>query len=208
MLNKRFEWRIYVLTDNNFDMVFDCQKIFKSVMNAMANPGKIFNIKQQSEKLEIKDCVPAAMAMTFMDNRSRLYVEDSEELCTYIKENTLAVKSSVEDADFIFATDIEGAQEYNRKLIDCAKVGTLPEPHKSAMLIVGLKQFDGEKTLIFKGPGIENCREVKLPEAAVKWMDTREEKNYEFPCGIDIIFYTNQGDIMGIPRTLKVGGID
>lgn len=195
-----------MLTDNNFDMVFDCQKIFKGVMNAMANPGKIFHINEQCEKLDMDDSVPAAIAMTFMDNRSRLYVEGNEELYSVIREKTLAVKSEVEEADFIIATNIEKAADYHVKLIDYAKIGTLPEPHKSAMLIVGLEKFEGNNALLMKGPGIKDSREVKLPEAAKKWLSKRTEKKYEFPCGIDILFYTNQGEIMGIPRTLKVGG--
>lgn len=195
-----------MLTNNEFDLVFDCQKIFKGVMNAMANPGKIFNINSQCEKLVINDKVPAAIAMTLMDNRSRLYVEGNEELYALIREKTLAVKSNAEDADFIITTDIENMVEYNLHLLDCAKVGTLSEPHKSAMLLVEIKEFAGKDKLVFEGPGIENSREVNLPEAAAMWLRKRNEKNYEFPCGIDILFYTNNGEIMGIPRTLKVGG--
>ena len=30
-----------MITENQFDMVFDCQQIFKALMNALARPGHI-----------------------------------------------------------------------------------------------------------------------------------------------------------------------
>lgn len=193
-----------MLADNQFDMVFDCQKIFKSVMNAMAKPGTIFSIKEQSNKLAEEDKVPLALAITFMDNRSALYVEGNDELLSVIREKTIAVKSTLEKADFIIAPGVEMAEDYNVQLLDSAKLGTLPEPHKSAMVIVGLQSFDGDRSLVFEGPGIKERKKVVLPEAGISWMCRRAEQNYEFPCGTDILFYTEDGEIMGIPRTLKV----
>ena len=33
-----------MITANEFDLVFDCQQVFKQLMQAMANPGKVFSI--------------------------------------------------------------------------------------------------------------------------------------------------------------------
>lgn len=193
-----------MLADNQFDMVFDCQKIFKNVMNAMAKPGTVFNIKEQCDKLGEKNRVPLGLAMTFMDNRSTLYVDGNEELLFSIKEKTLAMKSDVEKADFVIAPHVEEKESYGVQLLDSAKVGTLPEPHKSALVMVGLHTFDGDKSLLLEGPGVKGQKEVMLSDAALMWLARKAILKYEFPCGTDILFYTDNGEIMGIPRTLKV----
>lgn len=40
-----------MVTSNEFDMVFDCQQIFKNVMNALARPGKIFSVTGSVQKI-------------------------------------------------------------------------------------------------------------------------------------------------------------
>ena len=41
-----------MITDQQFHLVFDCQKIFKALMNALARPGQIFNTKESIDKIE------------------------------------------------------------------------------------------------------------------------------------------------------------
>ncbi len=191
------------MADKEFDMVFDCQRIFKGVMNAMAKPGTIFNINEQSSKLVTEDNVPLALAMTLMDNRSTLYVQENEELLSVIREKTMAAKSNMDMADFVIVPNVERDKEYYSVLLNSAKIGTLPEPHKSAMVIVGLNEIDGKKKIKLEGPGIKECKEIMFSEAGVAWLYKRAEQHYEFPCGTDILFYTDKGEILGIPRTVK-----
>lgn len=195
-----------MLTDNEFDLVFDCQKVFKGVMNAMAKPGTIISIDEHSSKLAEKDNVALAIAMTFMDNRSTYYVEGNEELTTEIREKTMAVKTGLENADYVIVPDTESAEGHFEQLLACAKTGTLPEPHKSATVMVCLKEFAGENKVVLEGPGINVSREITLPDAGIAWLRKRTEMKYEFPCGTDIVFYTDKGEIMAIPRTTKTGG--
>ena len=193
-----------MLSDNQFDLVFDCQKIFKSVMNAMAKPGTVFSIKEQSDKLEEQNSVPLAIAMTFMDNRCTVYVDGNDDLLSMIREKTLAVKSDLEKADFVVVPEVEEKESLGVELLDSAKVGTLPEPHKSAMVIVGLHAIEGDTALVLEGPGVKGQKKVTFSQAAAMWLARRETLKYEFPCGTDILFYTDSGEIKGIPRTLKV----
>ena len=38
-------------TENRFDPVFDCQQVFKALMNALAQPGKVFSIEENVKRL-------------------------------------------------------------------------------------------------------------------------------------------------------------
>ena len=39
--------------ENPFDPVFDCQQVFKTLMNALARPGTIVSMEKNVEKLEM-----------------------------------------------------------------------------------------------------------------------------------------------------------
>lgn len=193
-----------MIAQNEFDMVFDCQKTFKNIMNAMARPGVIFSIQESAYKLKSGEKTALAIGLTLLDNRCRYYVLDDSDLAEIIKEQTIAVESEANEADFVFVPYQENGEESN--LLACGKVGTLGQPHKSAMFFVELPCFDGAEKLLLEGPGIDGSREIKLPKEGMKWMKVRLEQQYEFPCGVDILFYTSKGDIMGIPRTVQTGG--
>ena len=63
-----------MITANEFDLVFDCQQVFKQLMQAMANPGKVFSIGQNSAKLHQPSGSLLAIAMTLVDSRCRFSV--------------------------------------------------------------------------------------------------------------------------------------
>ena len=41
-----------MITSDRFDLVFDCQKVFKQLMDALAMPGKIRSIAREGQNLE------------------------------------------------------------------------------------------------------------------------------------------------------------
>ena len=53
-----------MITENQFDMVFDCQQIFKALMNALARPGHIETMAPQIEKLETDHAALLAAGLT------------------------------------------------------------------------------------------------------------------------------------------------
>lgn len=195
-----------MISENKFDMVFDCQKVFKGFMNALARPGRIFSVREQAEKLEGDNRVLMAAALSLLDNRCRYYVYRDEELPEKLRELTMAAETEPKQADYIFVPACKDACSAAGKLLEEAPQGTLPEPHKSAMFLVMLDTLDGNRAIELTGPGINGRIEAHLPEEGEAWLKARDGREYEFPCGVEIIFCTEQGDIMGIPRTVRAGG--
>ena len=42
-----------MITEARFDPVFDCQQVFKALMNALARPGVVASIRPSIEKLRL-----------------------------------------------------------------------------------------------------------------------------------------------------------
>ena len=63
-----------MMTESRFDPVFDCQEVFKALMNAFAQPGKVFSIEKNVEKLEGQCASLTAAAMVLLDNWRSFYV--------------------------------------------------------------------------------------------------------------------------------------
>lgn len=196
-----------MISENGFDMVFDCQKVFKAFMNALARPGRIFSIGEQVEKLEGDNRVLTAAALSLLDNRCRYYVHQDEGLAEQLRELTMAVRSGPETADYIFVPDNGAVSPSGEMLLEKGKRGTLPEPHKSAVFLVMVESFAGGKKAALTGPGVDGKIEADLPAQAAAWLKERDNQGYEFPCGVEIIFCTGQGELTGIPRSVKAGGI-
>ena len=53
---------------HSFDEVFDGQKVFRKVLEAMSNPGRRVFIAEQSEKMYSDGKVFLAIGMTLLDN--------------------------------------------------------------------------------------------------------------------------------------------
>lgn len=193
---------------NEFDMVFDCQAVFKDFMNAMARPGTIFNIREQAEKLECEKGTLLAGALTFLDSRCGCFVCGEEELREQIQEYTMAKDVKPDEADMILVPAGSGKEKI-RELMEKGKSGTLAEPHKSATFLIEVDALgdsckEEAVSVTLQGPGIDKEIRIIVPETCLEWMEERDRQMYEFPCGVDLVFCTGDGQIMGIPRTTKI----
>ncbi len=195
-----------MITDQQFHLVFDCQKIFKALMNALARPGQIFNTKESIDKIEGEHTALLAAALTVLDNRCGFYTNGDAGFAEEVREQTLAKESEVKEADYILITSDALSREECTALLQNAKVGTLPEPHKSCTFFIEIESLQEGEEGTLQGPGIQETRTVLLPTQAWMWLEVRDAMQYEFPCGVDMFFVTPKGEWVGIPRTTKIGG--
>ena len=88
-----------------------------------------------------------------------------------------------------------------------AKIGTLAEPHKSAAVFVMTDSLEGGEERELSGPGIDGMIRITLPDEGRMWIEERQKMEFEFPCGLELYFVTPQGDLMGVPRKTRIGGV-
>ena len=163
---------------HNFDLVFDSQKVFRLILEAMSNPGKVVFIKEYADKMNGEYPEILAIAMTLLDNEVSFNTCGNDSLSDEIASLTLAKRETIENADFVFVHDLND-MKYS---IENAKCGTLSDPHKSAVLII----------LNENGQTVNDA------------VSLRDAQNYEYPQGIDMIFVSSNGELFSIPSLTKV----
>ena len=195
-----------MITEHQFDPVFDCQQVFQSLMHALARPGKVFSIAENVQKIEGEYAPLMAAGMTLLDNWKTFFVCGAPELEEALHQMTYGVPGDAAEADYIFLPKGKTTLSLCRQMLSRAKIGTLPEPHKSATIFVLVDSLTGGTAQTLEGPGIDGTIDVSLPEEAVIWIAERQRMGFEFPCGLELFFLTPDGDVMGIPRKTGIGG--
>ena len=185
-------------TIHNFNEVFDGQKVFRSILDAMAMPGKIVDIHNEADKMWGTYKGFLAIAMTLIDNQVSFNVCRDKELEEEIQTLTLSNIESTEKADFIFVTH----KEEIPRIFEEAKSGTLSDPHKGATLIVKVEDiFDHQISI--QGPGVEGIKVMDVPLMVTEILKKRDAMEYEYPRGIDLIFMTPTSRVFCLPRLIS-----
>ena len=94
-----------------------------------------------------------------LDNWRSFYVEGAPALAENLRELTYGVPAPLEEADYLFFPRMGEPGP----VIEKAKPGTLPEPHKSATLFLLTDSLTGGEAFSLTGPGVEGAVTVTLP---------------------------------------------
>lgn len=180
---------------HDFDEVYDGQKVFRIILEAMANPGRMLSLEEPAAKMFGDDKTFLAIAMTLLDNEVSFHTFGNEELAKNISLFTLSKEVELEKADFVFVereSDLQQAMEH-------AKEGTLADPHKSATLIIKTENSNKNIVTIY-GAGVDNKLQLQVSDTVVKAINLRDRQKFEYPQGIDMVFVTEDMKLFCIPR--------
>ena len=184
---------------HNFDEVYDSQKVYRLILEAMCDPGKAVSIQEYADKLYGEYPGIFSVALTLLDNEVSFHVCGDDSLSEEIASLTYSKRERIEDADYIFVCDLG----YMEHVIENAKSGTLADPHKGATVII---QNDGapSRRLSLSGPGIDGQAGILLTQAAKGAIAIRDALDHEYPQGIDVLLVSGTGALLAIPRLIKV----
>lgn len=188
-----------------FDFTFDTQKVFRELLDAMAKPMTLHSVGSEAEKFGKEDGVLLAAGCTVLDNEMGFYVEKNVQLRDELADLTLAGVTVPCEADYIFLSAPLNYESI-RVLFDGAKKGTLSDPHLSATFFIVCDCLTGEIEARVKGPGIEGIKTVYLPEYIYRICTMHGAYAADYPCGIDLVFVTNAGELMTFPRLCRISG--
>lgn len=189
--------------DPVFDVIFDSQGIFRSLLDAMANPGRIVTLPKIGINHPATNRYPILVLMTLLDHEVSFCVMGGAQtqVTEYLKTNTGSKESRLEDSDFIL---VYGGISCG--LIQRARVGTLEYPDESATVIydAGSIGDGGEDVLLeLSGPGIADKRRIGASGIEENEIgDVLAMRDY--PLGIDLILSDKAGKIACIPRSTIV----
>jgi len=203
------------MRDTAFDVTFDSQIIFRSLLDAMARPGSILRLPDVIITPPVANKYPLILLMTLLDHEVSFCVSghgdanvnaDRQAVAEYLGSNTGSKESAIGDADFILVC---GGSSHG--LIRRVKQGTLEYPDESATVVydvgsIGDQGYDGHDEYILlelSGPGIAGkCMIAISGMEQAEIEDVLAVSNY--PLGIDAILSDRYGNIACIPRSTNV----
>lgn len=193
-----------MVQNSTFDYVHDCQATFRLMLHAISNPGEIVNIKNYAEKLEDDFEHLLVLALTLLDKETSYCVLDNEMLDMSLGQLTYA-RHKDEQADYIFVSE-KCSDEKISNVLTKSSPGTLEDPHKNSTLIISTERLKNSVSLCLSGPGIKDSKTIEVSDYVKLWITNRDLIEYEYPLGIDMFFVTKEGELLSIPRRVKLKG--
>jgi alpha-D-ribose 1-methylphosphonate 5-triphosphate synthase subunit PhnH len=181
-------------------LVFDAQRVFRTVLTALSEPGRILSIEAGCVPPDPLDPVAAAIVLTLCDSDTPLWLAPNlAAAASFIRFHTGA-PIVTKPAEAMFA--VAGAAQ--RPPLAALNPGTAQYPDGAATLVLTVEALDGGAGWSLSGPGISGSRSL-LPRGidddfAGEWRSQRAD----FPLGIDVLFAA-RSQVAGLPRstTLK-----
>lgn len=185
------------------DAVLNSQEVFRALMDAMANPGRVFPVRDLVNAPAPLTPVMAAIAATLFDHDATVWcdkpISGAQNAVGWLKFHTgLELTSNPSDAQFALVHDVDTMPSF-----EAFAKGTLEYPDRSTTIILQVDGFDGAEVLSLEGPGIEHTTAFppnRLPKVFIdQWTANRRF----FPRGIDLVF-AGKGALAALPRTTRV----
>jgi len=183
------------------ELVFDSQRVFRAVLTALSEPGRILSIETGCVPPDPLDPVAAAIVLTLCDGDTPLWLApDLAGASSFIRFHTGA-PIVTKPADAMFA--IAGAAQ--RPPLAALNPGTPEYPDSAATLVLTVEALDGSVGWSLRGPGIAGSRAF-LPRGidnnfAGEWRSNRAG----FPLGVDVLFAA-RSQVAGLPRSTMLEG--
>jgi len=205
-----------VLTGSRFDKIADTQKIFRIMLDAMARPGKIYQLppvgwllSNNSSKFASFETLSGVLA-TLIDHEVTFCLlgnDDSAMNLTPILSAATGSRSVTRDkADYVATLEAP-----ETSLLSQLNPGSLLYPNIATTLISRVENLaneaegEGNGTLLaLNGPGAEPNQKLWVAGTNATFFNTLSSINAGYPTGLDIIWATPSGKLVGLPRSTRI----
>jgi alpha-D-ribose 1-methylphosphonate 5-triphosphate synthase subunit PhnH len=186
------------------DPVHDSQRIFRGLLDAMAQPGRRVALGAGIEAPQPLDPATAAAALTLADYDTPAWIDwiaDTPQVRSYLKFHCgCPIVERSQEAVFAVISDPE-----NMPRLALFAQGLDQYPDRSATLLLQVPSLEAGPGVTLRGPGIRETARVApagLPDWF--WNDWRLNAG-QFPLGVDI-FLTCGEAVIGLPRSTLAEG--
>ncbi|CCD84391.1 putative PhnH protein, phosphonate metabolism [Bradyrhizobium sp. ORS 285] len=185
------------------DKVLSAQSTFRTVMEAMARPGQVMQVRDEVGGPSSMMAGVAAIALTLLDQETPLWLDEAfssaPDVSAWLKFHTGAPIVARPDAAS-FALVAEPAA-----LPDLASfaLGTPEYPDRSTTLIMQVPSLTAGETFHLRGPGIDGTTALTATIEPIDLFVQLSINEALFPRGIDVILVDDRS-LVAIPRTTRL----
>ncbi|GEO13842.1 phosphonate C-P lyase system protein PhnH [Microvirga aerophila] len=190
------------LLDGGFTApVFQSQAIFRLVMDAVAQPGRIVDLGNPVQAPAPLEPAAAAFLATLADYDTPVWFEDNgtDTAASWLTFHTgAAVTKDPWTASFAVLSKnspVSGWRNF--------AMGSLSYPDRSATLLLPVESLRDGTPLTLRGPGIETIATIapcRLPDDFTETMATNTAR---FPLGFDLLLIC-ASELLALPRTARL----
>lgn len=185
------------------DPAIDSQRVFRSVMDALARPGSIRPLATDLQPPAPLTPELAAVALTLADHEAPLWLDAAlaaePQVAAYLRFHAgAAITADPKEAAFALVAEPAGAPPLDRFAL-----GTPEYPDRSTTVVLAVPELSNEGGFVLEGPGIRE--RARLAAAALPGRLAAElaANRRLFPLGVDCLLVA-PGRIAGLPRTTEL----
>ncbi|HWK68409.1 MAG TPA: phosphonate C-P lyase system protein PhnH [Rhizobiaceae bacterium] len=183
--------------------VFDAQKVFRAVMDAMARPGTVRPIPVLAMPPMPLRANAAAVALALCDHDTPLWLDASLQCSRAVKSwvgfHTGAPLARTPDEAHFAVVAAPG----ELISLDNFAQGTQEYPDRSATLVLQVESLSAGARLLLDGPGIEKTASLSPSQLPRHFVEQWKQNNQRFPRGVDVILAAPEG-VACLPRTTRI----
>ncbi len=185
------------------DPVLAGQSVFRTVMEAMARPGRIAQIAATVTPPGPMGLAAAAVALTLLDYETPVWLDPplaaAPEVSGWLTFHTGArrVDASARAA-FAFIADAARMPGFA-----AFESGTIEYPDRSATLVVEVGRLTEADGFCLAGPGIKETHTLSAAPLPIDFADRMAANRALFPRGVDLIL-TCGATLVGLPRSVRL----
>lgn len=185
------------------DLALQSQSAFRIIMQAMAEPGRIFTAPEPVDAVEPLNPVAAMVALTLCDYDTPVWLDQAflstAAITNFLSFHTGAPLTEQRDAaSFAFISN-------SKKIGDLRQfaLGTDIYPDRSTTLIVQVEALTNATGARLSGPGIETARHLGIAPLSEGFWEMAKANHALYPRGVDFIFCSPK-EIACLPRSTRI----
>lgn len=181
------------------DPVFDSQRVFRGVLDAMAGPGRVITIEAAPSAPSPIHPATVAVALVLLDFETPLWLDAAAGTAEVVAHLRFHCGCPIVDdparARFAIVADPGAMPE-----IGAFNAGSDEYPDRSATLIVQTGTLRAGRGLRLSGPGIATEARLEAGRLPARFWEALRGNHARFPRGVDVLL-TAGASLAALPRT-------
>jgi len=180
------------------DIVHEAQTTFRTLLEALAHPGRACTIPISITPPEGMSPACAAACLTLLDLEAQVWLQPGLEMEPWLRFHT-GCRFTIDPQQAMFAViwDVNGLPN-----LQAFNSGTAEYPEASTTLLIQVESLIDGEPVVLQGPGILGECEI-APQLPPHFWQQWISNHQAYPLGVDVFLFDHT-QVMGLPRTTQI----